>query len=98
MYDTAVTDSFNLNLLECKFANLLIIRAIALSFNLNLLECKCAISVYASSAVTVLISTYWNVNPYAVCVYAADDLSFNLNLLECKSKNHVKATSEKYGF
>ena len=54
--------SFNLNLLECKFGKSCIICIEVNSFNLNLLECKCNEILSRLSLRLVLISTYWNVN------------------------------------
>ena len=53
---------FNLNLLECKLLFSVITAFLAKSFNLNLLECKSEKPTETKSGISVLISTYWNVN------------------------------------
>ena len=56
------TSSFNLNLLECKCADLSGADLTGAGFNLNLLECKFPLLLRLSKRSRVLISTYWNVN------------------------------------
>ena len=58
----ASDSSFNLNLLECKSSPALCQAVSHLRFNLNLLECKFSWTPIAEFCITVLISTYWNVN------------------------------------
>ena len=58
----ATTNSFNLNLLECKSQQMIESERKLASFNLNLLECKFFSCSLLENTLKVLISTYWNVN------------------------------------
>ena len=55
-------NTFNLSILECKFLCAAYPQTILPPFNLSILECKFASSRTTRSAVTLLISPYWNVN------------------------------------